>query len=299
MNSERKIIQMNNLQTSFGSHNDLARMSEEIKSFNGNELILDFEKVTFVSSNQFAVLGCMLSQYQSENVATRIAFAHVPPKLESVMRVNGFGEKHLSYAPLPDIHNTTIPYKRFNVSQINEFEKYIMIKIFSRNDVPKMSDLVRDSIIDNILEIFNNVKEHTCSSELYTCGQFFPSKSLLYFTIADSGETIPYNVSSFLQEHDTAITTSFLEWAMQSGNSTRRADSPGGLGLYLLSDFITLNSGELYIVSGNETFEQTSKGKRYKFLDSSYDGTIVTMAFNLNDKSSYYMKSENTTDFIF
>lgn len=289
---------MNNLQTSFHSHNELAFLFSEIKSFEGEALILNFEKVTFVSANQFAVIGCILSHFHDKRPSTKIVFSNVPNKLDSIMRVNGFG-KHFSRAPLPDKHNTTIEYKIFNVSQINEFERYIIMEIFSRNDIPQMSVSARDSIIDNILEIFNNVKEHTNACKLYTCGQYFPSKSLLYFTITDSGETIPYNVSSFLKEHDINISTSLLEWAMQSGNSTRRTDSPGGLGLFLLSDFINLNNGELYIVSGNETFEQTKKGARYRYLDYSFAGTIVTMAFNLSDHSSYCLESEDISNFIF
>lgn len=299
MNLITKTIQMKNLQTSFRSHNELARLFTEIILFHGDELILDFKDVTFISANQFSVLGCMLSTFQKENMSTRIIFDNVSAKLENLMKTNGFGRHFSSYEPLPDIHNTTITYKIFNVSQIGEFEKYILLEIFGRNDIPKMSAMVKDSIIDNILEIFNNVKEHTNSSSLYTCGQYFPSKSLLYFTITDSGQTIPYNVLSFLKEHHMTISSSALEWAIQSGNSTRRNDSPGGLGLYLLSDFIRLNCGELYIVSGGETFEQTKRGVRYKYLDHIFPGTIVTMAFNLNDKCSYCLSNEDSSDFIF
>lgn len=298
MENETKTIQMQNLHTSFSSHNELAHLFSDIQNFHGKQLILEFGNTTFLSANQFAVLGCILSHFKKRNYETEIVFLHVPVKLQSVMRVNGFG-KHFNFEPLPDIHNTAIPYKIFDVSQIDEFEKYILMEIFNRNDLPQMSTLVREQIIDNILEIFNNVKEHTNSNKLYTCGQFFPSKALLYFTITDSGETIPYNVSSFLKERQIQITSSTLEWAMQSGNSTRRSDSPGGLGLYLLSDFINLNEGELYIVSGNETFEQTKKGARYKYLDYNFTGTIVTMAFNLNDKASYYLSTEESSDFIF
>lgn len=299
MKQETKIIQMNNLQTSYQSHNELARIFTILSSFHGDELILDFSKVTFISANQFAVLGCMLSTFLKINAKAQILFRYIPEKLECVMRMNGFNRHLVDFDPLPDIHNTTITYKIFKVTQIDEFEKYILMEIFSRNDIPQMSNQVKDRIIDNILEIFNNVKEHTNSSNLYTCGQYFPSKSLLYFTVTDSGETIPYNVHTFLNEHQVKISTSALEWAIQSGNSTRRSNSPGGLGLYLLSDFIKLNHGELYIVSGGETFEQTKRGIRYKYLDYIFPGTIVTMAFNLNDKYSYCFSGEDSSDFIF
>lgn len=293
------IVYMRNLQTSFQSHNDLARLFYTINSYQNIKLILDFSNVTFIAANQFSVLGCILSVFGSNNSLSGIYFVQVPKKIRTLLRVNGFGKQHLSYEPLPDTYNTAIPYRIFSVSQIDEFEKYITIQIFERKDIPAMSTPVRDIIIDNILEMFNNVKEHTHNKAVYTCGQFFPSKSLLHFTITDAGETIPFNVRSYFSDHYMVLPPSLLEWAMQSGNTTRRSDSPGGLGLYLLSEFINLNNGELYIVSGNETFEQTPRGSRYKNLDYSFPGTIVTMAFNLNDSNSYYLTDEKPSDFIF
>ena len=274
-----KHINMKNLQISYSSHNELARLCEEINSFSGDRLILDFNKVTFISANQFAGLGCMSD------------------RLTSVIRVNGFNI-HFSWSSLPDKYNTSIPYKIFNVSQIDEFERYIAISIFDRSDLPLMSPGVKESMIDNILEIFNNVKEHTNATHLYTCGQYFPQKSLLYFTVADSGETIPNNVLHFFYDHHLRFNGFSIDWAIQSGNSTRRTDSPGGLGLYLLSDFIKMNEGELFIVSGNEAFEQTKRGTRCKYLEYTFSGTIVTMAFNMADRSRYRLTSE-TESYLF
>lgn len=299
MNSKITQIKLSNLQTSHSSHQKLTNLYYEMYNFKGDTLCLDFEDVTFISANQFSVLGCIISGFHIKNPEVEIRIIHLAPKLSTIMKVNGFG-RHLSFTALPDKNNTAIPYKIFEVSEIDEFEKYITISIFNRDDLPKMSSGVRDCMIDNILEIFNNVKEHTHSKRLYTCGQFFPSKGLLYFTITDSGETIPYNVENYCQKYniDLAEFESSLAWAIQSGNSTRQSGTPGGLGLYLLSDFIGLNQGELYIVSGCETFEQTKRGKRYQQLSLPFPGTIVTMAFNLFDSSSYCLASEKTTNII-
>lgn len=295
--SQTKIFKMSNIHNSLRSHDMLAFLFTDINEFDGEQLILDFHKVTFISANQFASLGCILAAYHKKHPDVTIVMDHASPALTSIMRVNGFG-KHFAFPAKPDTYNTSIPYRIFSVNDISEFEKYITMNIFSRNDLPKMDQTIQDGVIDNILEIFNNVKEHTNCSTLYTCGQYFPSKSLLYFTIADSGETIPNNVQNFLFEHNIEINTSLLEWAMQSGNSTRRANLPGGLGLYFLSTFISQYAGELFIVSANETYEQTLKGTRYKYLDHSFNGTIVTMASNLNPKvhSSLIVDSN---DFIF
>lgn len=300
MSDSIKIIQLSNLQTSFNSHRRLAALFQEILSFDGQTLLFDFINVTFISSNQFSVLGCIISSFRDKHPQVNVLFKNISPNIFRIMKISGFG-KHLSFDQLPDVNKTTIPYKIFNVTEINEFEKYITISIFERSDLPQMSSGARDNIIDNILEIFNNVHEHTCIQKLFTCGQFFPQKGLLYFTITDSGETIPYNVRNYCQKYNITLKESdcALSWALQSGNSTKITDEPRGLGLYLLSDFIKLNGGELYIVSGEEVFEQTKRGIRYKQLDYPFPGTIVTMAFNLYDKSSYCLTSEINSGFTF
>lgn len=295
-----KTIKLSNLQTSFASHQELARLFHEIHNFKGDTLLLNFEDVTFISANQFSVLGCIISTFHTQHPEVTILAGNVAPKLSNIMQRNGFGN-HLSYKSLPDINNTVIPYKIFDVTEIDNFEKYITISIFSRNDLPQMSSGVRNQIIDNILEIFNNVHEHTCSQKLFTCGQFFPRKHLLYFTITDSGETIPYNVRKHCQKYNIELEDAncCLSWALQPGHSTKIFDEPRGLGLYLLSHFINLNKGELYIVSGEEAFEQNTLGKRYKQLSNPFPGTIVTMAFNLTDQSSYCLESEINSNSIF
>lgn len=295
-----KEIKLSNLQTSFSSHQVLANLFHEIHGFNGDILLLNFRNVTFISANQFSVLGCVISTFHAKHPEISIRVSNVSEKLKRIMRINGFG-RHLSYASLPDINNTAIPYKIFDVTEIAEFEKYITISIFKREDLPQMSSGVRNQIIDNILEIFNNVHEHTCSQHLFSCGQFFPKRKLLFFTITDAGETIPYNVKRYCQKYNITLKNPdyLLSWALQSGNSTKSLDEPRGLGLYLLSEFIHLNNGELYIISGNEVFEQNTAGERYMRLECPFPGTIVTMAFNLSDHSSYCLSSELDTDSIF
>lgn len=163
-----------------------------------------------------------MDAYKTEHPDATIYFSSLKPKIKKMIQKNGFNTL-LGYEKLPDTYNTVIPYSIFGIDQINIFEKYIVLRIFGRNDIPKMTEKVRGNVIDNILEIFNNVKEHTHSDKVYTCGQYFPKSSLLYFTIVDSGETIPYNVNNYftnLPDHDRAPVRP-LELAIAPGNTTR------------------------------------------------------------------------------
>lgn len=175
MNNTTKTVKISTLHTSFSSHQALANLFHEIHSFDGDTLLLNFEDAAFISANQFSVLGCILSTFHAQHPEIRILVGNMSPKLLNIIRKNGFG-RHLSYDMLPDINNTTIPYRIFDVTEIDQFEKYITISIFNRNDLPQMSSGVKNQIIDNILEIFNNVHEHTHSQSLFTCGQFFLKK---------------------------------------------------------------------------------------------------------------------------
>lgn len=282
---------LNNIDTGFSSHSRLSKLAHYMSTLNAKKITIDFSKVNFIASNQFAIFGCILSAYSAKCPESKIYFLNLNAKITETIRKNGF-YRHLGFEKLPDTYNTVIPYTIFNIDEINEFERYILLRIFNRSDIPQMSEMAKSNIMDNILEIFNNVKEHTHSNKVFTCGQYFPKSSLLYLTIVDSGETIPYNVNMHFNDKNLKPPVNALEWAMVAGHSTRIAETPGGLGLSLLKDFVGLNEGLLYIVSGNETYEKKGKQERYKYMEVPFTGTIVTVAFNLSDTHTYSMVSE-------
>lgn len=287
-----------NIDTGYSAHLRLSKLAVQLANIQNNNIFLDFSGVEFIASNQFAVLGCILETYRLEHPEAKIYISSLGDKIKKTIQKNGF-HIHLGFEKLPDTYNTVIPYTIFGINEIAEFEKYILLRIFCRRDIPKMSEKARNKIIDNILEIFNNVKEHTHSNKVYTCGQYFPRSSLLYFTIVDSGETIPYNVNRYFANAGFVVPDKPLEWAIEAGNTTRLTDTPGGLGLSLLRDFIELNEGELFIVSGNETYEKKRDSARHMYMESSFPGTIVTVAFNLSDDAMYSMASENLSEIVF
>lgn len=289
---------LTNIDTAYKSHNTLAQLATTLSNTESATIVLDFSKVTYIASNQFAVLGCIVDSYKKTHPNSNIYFANLGKKIKELIQKNGF-HQHLNFQKLPDEQNTVIPYTIFGINNIDQFEKYIILKIFNRRDIPAMSTMVKSAIIDNILEIFNNVKEHTKSEHIYTCGHFFASKSYLYFTIVDSGETIPYNVNKHFYSLQKEPPAETLSWALKPGNTTRTLNTPGGLGLSLLQNFITLNRGEMYIVSGNETYEIKGPQERHMYMKHHFPGTIVTVAFNLSDTMAYHMQTENFSDIIF
>ncbi|MCI5620530.1 MAG: FAM114 family protein [Lachnospiraceae bacterium] len=278
--------------------NLLARLSEILSSAKENEISISFEEVSFIAANQLAVLGALFDEFCGAS-GKQIYINDLSPRLKMVMQKNGFGQR-IGLEPIMDRFHTTIPYREFQTNESDEFEKYLILNIFQRNDIPMMSDAAKNTIIDNILEVFNNVKEHTTSKSVYACGQFFPKSKKMYFSIVDVGETIKENVVNYFELMKKDLETSnYIEWAMKEGNSTRNNDSPGGLGFSMLSRFIELNKGELSIVSDNECYE--FKVNKYRTSQMSYRfmGTIVTVAINMRDTFSYLSVNNNIEQIIF
>lgn len=281
------------LNTSIETHRFFAEFSIFLKTAKCERLVLHMTDVKFIASNQFAILGCLLESFLDAQPDSSISFYDLQPSVVEMVQKNGFYHHFTGISSLPDRHNTVIPYKVFNVGEIKEYESYLTLKIFSRNDLPSMSMPYKNMIQDYLLEVFKNVADHTTSTKVYTCGQFFPKKKLLFFTIVDSGETIPYNVNRYFQHTRQPAPENILKWVLQEGTTTLTEKAPRGVGLYLINDFIQKNHGKLYIVSGNESYVLSSNGERYHHLEFPFSGTIVTLVFNLNDKTKYGVDSEN------
>lgn len=94
---------------------------------------------------------------------------------------------------------------------------------------------------ESLFEIFSNTALHSRTQlGIFSCGQFFPARNRLDFTVADLGVGIRTNVRGHLQcdlDTDAAIV-----WAVQEHRTTKRDTIPGDLGLTLLKEFIDLKA---------------------------------------------------------
>jgi hypothetical protein len=77
---------------------------------------------------------------------------------------------------------------------------------------------------------------------------------------------------------------------MDKGHTTK--DQPGGLGLAILKEFITLNNGALQIVSANGMLDYRNGTTSTSVLQSDFPGTIVNMEFNFDDDTFYSLNDE-------
>lgn len=168
-----------------------------------------------------------------------------------------------------------------------------MDQLLSKSEFPSISPKLHKEILRNIFEIYENARTHGKCDYIHTCGQFFPRKpnKPLHFTLVDKGINIKENVSNFLNVEIEGYDA--IDWAMVKGNTTKMNTS-GGLGLAVIFEFIKLNRGKIQIVSADGYFEYRNDLVTKLKLNSYFNGTIVTIIFNLNDKNYYSLINEKT-----
>lgn len=288
-----------NMNNSIQTYLTLIDLYHILNSNKGKKILLDFSGVSFISANLLALLGCCVDSTIT-HCEHQLAVGNLHPKIKAVMQKNGFN-RYFTWEDLKDTYHSTMDYATFkaNTENLVDFERYLLINVFTYHKLPLMDAELKDRIIDNFLEIFNNVIDHADSPYVYVCGQYFHKSSNLSFTIVDLGNTINENVTSYLSDLEKPIPSNTLKWAIVPGNSTKSASAPGGLGFSILLDFLKYNSGFFTLISDNELYEIDKDKERFLTIPTAFPGTIVTITINLKDSHLYFLDDNKDNVIVF
>lgn len=287
MSSKPAKVSLGEIRSSQTGFARLAALAAALDAYVFETIEADFSYCTWFDANMSAPLGVVFGRAVEK--FNTIKITGLRPSVETILSKNrfltGFG-----FSSREDTHGTTIPYFRFDATDDRFFAAYL--KQFLRGkDLPIMSDGLSERFKNSILEIFVNAAMHSESKlGIFACGQFFPTKHSLDFCVADAGIGIRRKIHKELglkMNSDKAI-----EWALQEGNTTRKGNVPGGLGLKLIREFIALNKGRIQIVSDRGYWEFSPHGETLTRMDASFPGTVINIEINTADTSSYRLRSE-------
>lgn len=252
------------------------------------KIVFDFSGAKFIYSNYTALFGAFIDSCEEYEII-------VPKKeiVKSVLSKNNFFPTFTNLVKLNDISQSVIEYEKFSLDELEKqnifFEKLLEDGILKTKGVTNLSDKVLKNVSKNIIELFDNAREHSKSTQgIYIAGQFFPQKHKFDFTIVDMGIGIVQNVNRFLDKKLSPGEA--INWAIQKQNSTREGE-PGGLGLALLKELILKSNGRLEVISNNGYYFIENQKESYKTLDVEFEGTLINIEFNINDKK-YFLKEE-------
>ncbi|MDP3027910.1 MAG: ATP-binding protein [Deltaproteobacteria bacterium] len=273
----------------------LIRLHAQTKDCLFDDIDIDMGATTWFDADMCAAFGAIL--YRMGKNMNTVKLENIRPNVEKILSKNGF-LSHYGREKIPDQWGTTIPYQRFDVKDDRYFAGYIENELIRRSEMPSMSLGLLKKFRESIFEIFSNAVLHSRTEQgIFSCGQFFPARHQLDFSVTDLGIGIRQNVKEntgldFAPEEAIA-------WATKGRNTTKRGQIPGGLGLKLLGEFIDLNGGRIQIVSDagywrREKCETVTVG-----LSQPFPGTVVSLEINTADTQSYALSSELSEENIF
>lgn len=273
----------------------LVRLNVAADDLHFSAIDIDMAAVSWFDADMCAPFGAILYRIGC-NVNT-VQLNNLQPDVERILSKNGF-LSHYGRMPLRDTFGTTIPYQRFNVKDDRFFASYVESKFVQRSEIPSMTLGLAKRFRESVFEIFSNAVIHSQTElGIFSCGQFFPKRHRLDFSVADLGIGIRRNVKEYagldLPAHEAIV------WATQGQNTTKCGPIPGGLGLKLLCEFINLNGGRIQIVS-DAGYWSLEKGRtETALLPMPFPGTIVNVEINAADTQSYALTSELKESEIF
>lgn len=282
--------------SSYKGFEHIAKLAHDSRDWFGNDVVLDFSRCPFFEANMAAVLFAVLARLRARS--NNVKLCKLQSKVTKILRRNHF-LSHFDIDTLPDTHRTTLPFAVFDVPvKRGKFHAYLADHMQGK-DLPQMSDGAMQQFYRSLFEIFANAGEHSKSNlGIFVCGQFFPKKKRIDFTIVDAGVGIVENVRQYTQITDMTPNDA-IEWALRSGNSTRTKSHPGGLGFDFIKEFIHKNQGKLQIISEMGYYEFSQGHDKFQILAHEFPGTCVNIEVNTQDSKAYCLRSELSSADVF
>ena len=273
----------------------LVRLGSKTKECLFDDIEIDMTSTSWFDADMCAPFGAIL--YQVGDRMNEIKFTNIPKEVSRILSKNGFLSNH-GREILPDTWGTTIPYRRFEAKDDRYFAGYVEDEFVHRSEMPRMSQGLLKKFRESVFEIFSNSVIHSQTKlGVFSCGQYFPKRDRLDFSVADLGIGIRQNILGSTGLNLRAAEA--IAWATVGQNTTKRGKIPGGLGLKLLREFITLNAGRIQIVSDSGYWALESGEVISKEMPYSFPGTVVSIEIDTADKRSYRLSSEISEDDIF
>ncbi|MBX9597779.1 MAG: hypothetical protein K2X04_04295 [Burkholderiales bacterium] len=272
---------------------------EKLVSFyqTNNSKFLSTISVSFrnwFSANLCAPLGAILDKLEKDELVS-VKFIELPHKIQNILQRNEF-LSYYGFERLIDSNHTVIRYLKLQPSDSRYFNDYIAKYLINHHEMPDLSSALKRKITESIYEMFVNAQIHSNTDFIYTCGQFFPAKHSIWFTITDLGIGFKTSVNQRFGSKLSSIQA--IQWAIQNGHTTKTKIS-GGIGLALLKEFISKNCGTMQIISDNGFYSFSHGVESVKELEFEFPGTIITMEFKTDDENSYKLASETVEQGIF
>lgn len=265
------------ISTTHYGHQKLIALFNQCREYFDTSITVCFRDLTWIDANMAALLQAIVRKLEKENNLELVADLDESTQQFRVLFGNGLFESDVSHLLNT---GTSIRLKEFYTKDNDDFVKYIENDFI---DFPNLSlnETSKETIIQSLIEVFTNYEIHAKAHyPIFLCGQYYPTKRILKFTIVDLGIGFLKPIQAQVEIIDTYAKA--IDWALVEGNTTK-TDAPGGLGLCELRSSMEENNGSLEIVSGNAYkacgFKNGIKIDTCKTMNTFHIGTTINLVF--------------------
>jgi hypothetical protein len=268
------------LYTDYSGIKRLFNFYHQASEYYNTTIYIDLYNLNWLDANLSALFGSILHKLSIENnlkFSTDINF--LKEKFGVLFR-NGF---LYSDSTIIDEQKSTITFMNFSTTDKVGFVNYIENDLLTHRGMPDLSAKTKEQIIDSLIEVYCNIQIHSKSENpFFVCGQFFPKKSCLVFSMVDLGIGFLPAINE-KTKGEVCNSLEAIKWAITKGNSTK-IKKPGGKGLFDLYEYFKGSNGNLQIITGDTFWSvdlESTVIQSYKF-DKPFVGSILNLFFNCN-----------------
>jgi signal transduction histidine kinase len=249
------------------------------------DVVLDLGRCGFLSADGSAVLAAFALRRQCWGGETRLDVDTVRPNLHKQLgrwrltELFGLGNFPWTDNAIPLFHQAQLDSQGLS--------RYFCTHLQSGQNMPSMSASLAREIQRSLLELFQNVFLHAespCGG--WVIGQYYPIVKHFQLCVCDSGVGIVDRVRRAGKVSGSSGDA--ISWALKRGTTTRSASQgPGGLGLYLLTEFVKLNGGSLRILANDAYYSAGAGVPDIQTLPIAYPGTLLQIRLIVRDDVHY------------
>lgn len=224
---------------------------------------------THISSTCLIILSSIFLISKEKDKDIKITFDR-KSKIVEKLKKNGF-------ININNSNPNTIP---LNIVDNEDNIEKIITSLIELSPLKGLDSTKKDTLKSKLYEIPNNALTHSGSKygAIY-CG-FYTTKNVFCFSMYDLGIGIPCSVRKYAG-NDTITAFEAINWALQSGNTTKKTDYTRGLGFTLLEEFRKTGSGKISLISEDILYESTKNGISYKNMINKVPGTLFTIKISV------------------
>ncbi len=236
---------------------------------------LDFGNCIWIRRNMCSIIGAIF--FVLIKNGNEIFADNLRQEVEQTFVENGFlTDENNSFL---NISNDQLLFKKIDSKDSTSYINYIKKGLLVHLENSENNDL-----LTNLTEIFLNIGMHSSNSEfVFISGTNAYKENALYFSITNIGETIKECISNAFKitKYDSI---NAINWAAVKGNTTRKDEESGGLGIPLLIDFALEHEGYVEIVSDDGYWYKSHKKTVEEKLYKPFPGTCISFKIKTSNE---------------